>query len=79
MRHRTRALVVLASAGAILAGCASTPRQSPQLDQARSAVETLSGRPRAIEAAGPDLKAARAELSRADLALRNGEPMDEVV
>src|SRR6185437_4474105 len=62
----------------ILAGCASTPRQSPQLDQARSAVETLSGRPRAIEAAGPDLKAARAELSRADLALRNGEPMDEV-
>jgi len=78
MRHRTRALVVLASAGAILAGCASTPRQSPQLDQARSAVETLAGRPRAIEAAGPDLKAARAELSRADLALRNGEPMDEV-
>jgi outer membrane protein OmpA-like peptidoglycan-associated protein len=70
--------VVLASAAAVLAGCASTPRQSPQLAQARSAVETLSARPRALEAAGPDLKAARAELSRADQALRNGKPMDEV-
>src|SRR5581483_4750867 len=76
--HHTRALMLIASAAAVLAGCASTPRQSPQLAEARDAVETLSGRPRAMEAAGPDLKAARAELHRADVALRNGKPMDEV-
>jgi len=76
--HHRRALVLIASAAAVLAGCASTPRQSPQLAEARDAVETLSGRPRAMEAAGPDLKAARAELHRADAALRNGKPMDEV-
>jgi outer membrane protein OmpA-like peptidoglycan-associated protein/outer membrane murein-binding lipoprotein Lpp len=70
--------VLIASAGAVLAGCASTPRQSPQLAEARDAVETLSARPRAMEAAGPDLKAARAELHRAEAALRNGKPMDEV-
>jgi outer membrane protein OmpA-like peptidoglycan-associated protein len=78
MRHQITGLVVLASAATVLAGCASTPRQSPELANARSAVETLSSEPRALEAAGPDLKAARAELSRADRALHNGEPMEEV-
>ena len=78
MRHHTRDLLVLAAVGAVLAGCASTPRQSPELTRAHEAVETLSSRPRAMEAAEPDLKAARAELNRADAALHNGKPMDEV-
>ena len=78
MRYPTSYLVVIAAAGALLAGCASTPRSSPELARARNAVETLSSHPRAMEAAEPDLKAARAELSRADNALRKGKPMIEV-
>ena len=78
MRYRTSCLVTVAAAAALLAGCASTPRHSPELARARSAVETLSSQPRATEAAEPDLKAAQAELSRAEDALRNGKPMEEV-
>lgn len=78
MRHFTSNLLVIAAAGALFGGCASTPRRSPELEQARNAVETLSSQPRAAEAAEPDLKAARAELTRADDALRNGKPMEEV-
>ncbi|HEY2037212.1 MAG TPA: OmpA family protein [Steroidobacteraceae bacterium] len=78
MRYSTSYLVVVTAAGALLAGCASTPRRSPELARARNAVETLSSQPLATEAAEPDLKAAQAELRRADDALRNGRPMDEV-
>lgn len=78
MRYSTSSLVVVTAAGALLAGCASTPRRSPELARARNAVETLSSQPRASEAAEPDLKAAQAELRRGEDALRNGRPMDEV-
>jgi outer membrane protein OmpA-like peptidoglycan-associated protein len=79
MRHPTRYVAAVAAVGALLAaGCASTPRSSPQLARAQDAVETLSNQPRAVEAAGPDLKAAQAELSRAQAALHNGRPMDQV-
>jgi outer membrane protein OmpA-like peptidoglycan-associated protein len=71
-------LLVIAAATALLAACASTPRRSPELARARNAVETLSSQPQATEAAEPDLKAARAEVSRAENALRNGRPMVEV-
>lgn len=78
MRHPTSYVVMIAAAGALLAGCASTPRRSPELTQARNAVETLSSKPRAMDAAGTDLKEARAQLDRAEAALRDGKPMDEV-
>lgn len=78
MRHPTSYVVMIAAAGALLAGCASTPRRSPELTQARDAVETLSSKPRAMDAAGTDLKEARAQLDRAEAALRDGKPMDEV-
>ena len=78
VKHRTTCLIITAAAGALLGGCASTPRSSPELARARDAVQTLSSQPQAMESAEPDLKAARAELSRADDALRNGRPMDEV-
>jgi outer membrane protein OmpA-like peptidoglycan-associated protein len=77
VKHPTTCLIVAACA-ALLAGCASTPRRSPELARASDAVQTLSNQPRAMEAAEPDLKAARAELSRAQNALRNGRPMKEV-
>lgn len=78
MRYRTSCLLTAAAAAALLAGCASVPRQSPELARARNAVETLSSQPRAAEAAEPDLKAAQAELSRGENALRNGQPMEQV-
>ncbi|HXS19864.1 MAG TPA: OmpA family protein [Steroidobacteraceae bacterium] len=78
MRYRISCLLTVAAAAALLAGCASTPRHSPELARARNAVETLSSQPQATEAAEPDLKAARAELSRGENALRNGQPMDQV-
>ncbi len=78
MRYRISFLLTVAAAAALLAGCASTPRQSPELARARNAVETLSSQPQATEAAEPDLKAAQAELSRGENALRNGQPLDQV-
>lgn len=78
MKRPTSNLLVIAAVGALLAGCASTPRHSPELARARNAVETLSGQPQLAETAQPDLKAARADLSRADRALQNGRPMEEV-
>ena len=78
MRHTTSSLVLIAAAGALLAGCASTPRRSPELARARNAVQTLSGQPRADENAGSDLRQARAELQSAETALRQGRPMTEV-
>jgi outer membrane protein OmpA-like peptidoglycan-associated protein/outer membrane murein-binding lipoprotein Lpp len=78
VRHATSNLLMIAAAGALLAGCASTPRRSPELARARSAVETLSSQPRAEEAAAPDLRAARADLDRADEALHGGRPMKDV-
>jgi outer membrane protein OmpA-like peptidoglycan-associated protein len=78
VRHATSNVVIIAAAGALLAGCASTPRRSPELARARSAVQTLSSQPRADEAAAPDLQAARADLHRADEALHAGRPMQDV-
>src|SRR6185312_2714971 len=78
MRYPVSHLVAAVAAGAVLSGCASTPRTSPELTRASDAVETLSSQPQATEAAQPDVKAARSELSRAEAALRNGSPMAEV-
>ncbi len=78
MRHPTSYVVIIAATGALLAGCASTPRRNPELTQARNAVETLSNQPRAMEAAGPDLREARTELGAAETALHNGKSKEEV-
>jgi outer membrane protein OmpA-like peptidoglycan-associated protein len=78
VRHVTSNVLIIGAAGALLAGCASTPRRNPELARAQTAVQTLSSAPRAEEAAGPDLKAARADLDRADEALRKGRPTAEV-
>lgn len=78
MRNSTSCVVAGAAVGALLAGCASTPRSNPELVRARNAVGTLSRQPQAEEAAGPDLRAARAELRRADDAMRRGDPTHDV-
>lgn len=79
MRYRMSHFgVVIAAAGAFLAGCASTPRSNPELARARNAVETLASQPRAEQNAASDLTAARGDLHRAESALRQGRPRTEV-
>ena len=78
MRHYPTNLLIAAAVGALLAGCATTPRTSSELEHARDATETLSSQPQVTEAAEPDLQAARSDLSRAEAALKNGSPMDDV-
>jgi outer membrane protein OmpA-like peptidoglycan-associated protein len=78
VKHSTGNLLVIAAVGALLAGCASTPRRSPELTEAQNAVDTLSSRPQLTQTAQPDLKAARDDLRRAEDALKNGRPMEEV-
>jgi outer membrane protein OmpA-like peptidoglycan-associated protein len=75
---RNSSSLVLIAAAALLAGCATTPRHSPELARARNAVETLSSQPQAAEDAGPDLKIAREQLHSAEEALRQGKPMRDV-
>ena len=76
--RNSSSLVLIAAATALVAGCATTPRRSPELARARNAVETLSSQPRAEENAGTDLKVARRQLHEAEDALRQGKPMREV-
>jgi outer membrane protein OmpA-like peptidoglycan-associated protein/outer membrane murein-binding lipoprotein Lpp len=79
VRQPTIYLAVMAAAGALLvAGCASTPRSTPELTEAHNAVQTLASQPRALQAAGPDLRTAQSDLKRADDALHAGAPTDEV-
>jgi outer membrane protein OmpA-like peptidoglycan-associated protein len=75
---RYLALAVIAASGALLAGCAATPRHSPELAKARNAVEALAAQPQALEAAGSDLHSAQTDLNRAEGALRSGAPMNRV-
>lgn len=76
--RNSSSLVLIAAAAALMAGCATTPRRSPELARARNAVETLSSQPRAEESAAADLKVSRRELHQAEDALRQGKPMREV-
>ncbi|MBW4051612.1 MAG: OmpA family protein [Proteobacteria bacterium] len=75
---RNSSSLVLIVAAALIAGCATPPRRSPELARARNAVETLSSQPRAEENAGSDLNVARRQLHQAEDALRHGRSMRDV-
>jgi outer membrane protein OmpA-like peptidoglycan-associated protein len=72
-------IVLAIAASAFVAGCASTPKQIDQLEQARAEVETLSQDPLAAQVANVELRSARDSLNRADAALKEGEPREEVL
>lgn len=72
-------IVVSSLAAAVLAaGCASAPKRSEQLEQARAEVETLAQDPQAAQIASEELKAARGALQQADSALADKRPIEEV-
>ena len=61
-----------------LAGCASTPRHSDQLDEAQTQVQALAQEPLAQEAAADDLRSAQARLQDAQTAMQQGKPLTTV-
>jgi outer membrane protein OmpA-like peptidoglycan-associated protein len=74
-QHRTIAAVA-ALAG--LAACATTPETLPQLEEARTRVETLAQDPLTQQAASRELVSARGTLQQAETALDQDEPIEEV-
>jgi len=70
--------IIFATVAALLAACASQPPHNGQLEEARSAVQTLSADPLAQQAAAHDLQAARDNLRLADDAQSKREPEAEV-
>ena len=71
-------LVPLGSGILLLAACATTPPQSPVLDEARTEVSTLAADPLAQQAAGPDLQSARNALQQAEAAQQQKQPIEDV-
>jgi outer membrane protein OmpA-like peptidoglycan-associated protein len=57
-------------AGGLAAGCASTPKTIPELEQARSDVASLQQEPRAREVAAQELSNARKSLDAAEVAMQ---------
>jgi outer membrane protein OmpA-like peptidoglycan-associated protein len=69
-------VIVVAALTALVAACASAPKRSEDVEQARAEVQTLSQDPLAQQAAARDLEAARSTLQQAETALRQGKPED---
>lgn len=74
---KTAKNLIAAAVGAVLiAACASTPKTLPEIEQARSNVQTLQRDPMADTIAQKELTDARNSLAGADLALKNGKKQD---
>jgi outer membrane protein OmpA-like peptidoglycan-associated protein len=71
-------IIVSAAIVAFVAGCATTPMHSDQLDEARAEVQKVSADPLAQQAAGTDVEQARTDLQRAETALQQKAPMQDV-
>lgn len=71
-------LLISAGVAAILAGCATAPPRSDQLERARAEVQTLSQDPLSQQAAAKDLEAARINLQAAQTALEQKQPLTQV-
>ena len=69
----------LAAVVAFLAACATTPETFPELEQARSRVQTLEQNPLAQQAASRDLTASRGALAQAEQALQDRQDRETIV
>jgi outer membrane protein OmpA-like peptidoglycan-associated protein len=63
----------------LLGACATAPERVEQLEQARAEVQALERDPLATQRATCELQAARGTLQRAESALEEGAPREEVV
>jgi outer membrane protein OmpA-like peptidoglycan-associated protein len=66
-----RKVFIIGAVAAAIAGCASAPQRSEQVEQARMEIQSLSQDPLAQQAAGKDLDSARKSLQDAENALRD--------
>lgn len=73
---RTASAFILAAL-ALAAGCATEPERVAEVEEARTAVETLAAQPQA-DAASRELAEARDALARADAGLQNDAPLEQV-
>jgi outer membrane protein OmpA-like peptidoglycan-associated protein len=71
-------MILSAALVAFVTGCATTPMHSDQLDEARAEVQKVSADPLAQQAAGTDVEQARNDLQRAETALQQKAPMQDV-
>jgi len=71
---KTLPSIALAVAAALTAACATAPRTSPAVDQARARIDNVAADPLAREAAATALDAAQQDLKRAQQALADREP-----
>jgi outer membrane protein OmpA-like peptidoglycan-associated protein len=71
-----KSLVAAAVGSILIAGCASTPKTLPEVEQAHSDVEALARDPMAEQAASKELSDARSSLQGADTALKEGRKND---
>lgn len=62
----------------LISACTTTPETVPELDQARAAVESLEAQPNVRSAASTKLRDARDALQRAEAALEEGQPIEQV-
>lgn len=69
-----RQILLVGTAGVLLAACATAPQRSDQVDQAKAEIATLASDPLAQQAAEHDLEAARKSLQEAEDALEQRQP-----
>lgn len=74
-----KVLMILAGVTMLAAaGCSTLPERIDAVEEARSTVQNLERRPLAEEVAAAQLSKAREALARADTAIDNGEPLEEI-
>lgn len=73
-----RAVPIGLATVALIAACATQPKNVVQLEQAREAVAALTSDPLAAQSASRELQAARQTLARAESALQQKKPVEEV-
>jgi outer membrane protein OmpA-like peptidoglycan-associated protein len=62
-----------------LAACSTTPERIDELEEARATVQQLEAEPMAATVAATRLQSAQAALARAETALEDGAPVEEIV
>jgi outer membrane protein OmpA-like peptidoglycan-associated protein len=73
---KTKSLVAATVGAILIVGCASTPKTLPEVEQARTDVQTLARDPMAEQTASKELSDARNSLQGADTALKEGRKED---
>ncbi len=73
---KTKTLVAAVAGAILMAGCASTPKTLPEVEQARADVQTLAREPMAEQMASKELSDARSSLQGAETALKQGHKED---